>query len=120
MAMHLGESFGEALQYFKLAVRNRRIKVSDDCREQFCPVFSGKLWKVKAGGERMREEDWFEREMWIAKNGSLVYWSKKEDRELVYYTGHDISRATFTRVPNADSCRQWSFQVHLAPVADGV
>ena len=22
----------------------------------------------------------FEREMWIAKNGSLVYWSKKEDR----------------------------------------
>ena len=38
-----------------------------------------------------------------------VYWSKKEDRDLVYYTSEDIARATITLIPNDDSflAAQW-------------
>lgn len=53
--------------------------------------------------------------MWVAKNGSLVYWSKKEDRELVYYTHEDIHKAAFTLIANEDSYIPWAFQVNLPP-----
>ena len=34
--------------------------------------YKATLWKVKAAGDRMKEDDWFQRDMWLAKNGSLV------------------------------------------------
>ncbi|CAK9117283.1 unnamed protein product [Durusdinium trenchii] len=91
------------------------MKVGEDKKHQFAPVFRAKLWKVKAEGDRRKEEDWFEREMWIAKNGSLVYFSKKEDRDLVYYTSDDIQKAHIALLSNDDSAIPWAFQVHLPP-----
>merc|ERR1712039_13535 len=105
---------------FRLNIRNRRLKVDKEIAgDKFEPVFKATLWKVKADGDRMIDDHWFEREMWIAKNGSLVYWSKKEDRELVYYTADDIARASLAELAAAQSLRPWSFQVKL-PAANDV
>merc|ERR1719454_1018001 len=95
------------------------MKVDQDAKDQFAPVFKEKLWKLKAEGDKKKESDWFEREMWIGKNGSLVYYSKKEERDLVYYTAADLSRATYSNVPCNESCKPHTFLVHLAE-ADGV
>merc|ERR1712232_950912 len=57
--------------------------------------------------------------MWLARNGSLAYYSLKGDRILVYYTTHDICRATFSKIPNQESKKPWTFQVVLPP-HDGV
>lgn len=46
------------------------MKVGEDAKDQFAPLFKAKLWKVKAEGDRKKADDWFEREMWIAKNGA--------------------------------------------------
>jgi len=117
--MKLGSKMAEELKTFKLAVKNKRIKVEKDEEDHFAPVFTKHLWKVKGEGDRMKEADWFYREMWIAKNGSLVYYSKKEERPLVYYTQDDIARASVTLISNADSCKPWSFKIQL-PASDGV
>eukprot|EP00933_Yihiella_yeosuensis_P018659 TRINITY_DN15240_c0_g1_i3.p1 TRINITY_DN15240_c0_g1~~TRINITY_DN15240_c0_g1_i3.p1 ORF type:complete len:689 (+),score=146.41 TRINITY_DN15240_c0_g1_i3:50-2116(+) len=111
--MRLGGEMADQIQTFRLGVKNRRMKVVENEKDQFAPIFQATLWKVKAEGDRMKEADWFEREMWISKNGSLVYWSKKEERELVYYTADDIHDATFTLIPNEQSFKPWAFQVHL-------
>jgi len=116
--MQLGGHVAE-LRKFVVSVKNRRQKVDEDAKEQFAPVFKEMLWKLKADGDRMKPEDWFEREMWISKNGSLVYYSKKEERDLVYYTSADLMRATYQKVPDADSYKPFTFQVIL-PEADGV
>jgi len=117
--MQLGANMAQDIQAFKMMVKNRRLKVEDGSKDEFEPVFKAKLWKVKAEGDRNKDEDWFEREMWLAKNGSLVYWSKKESRELVYYTSADIARATFKKLGNDEAAKPWGFQVHL-PSSGGV
>merc|ERR1711904_355844 len=96
--MRLGESVVD-LQKFVMAVKNRRARVEEDERGQFAPVFSAKLWKVKTGRCRNNEINWVQREMWIARNGSLVYYSTKEARDLVYYTSGDLLRATYSTLP---------------------
>eukprot|EP00928_Gymnodinium_smaydae_P043598 TRINITY_DN29177_c0_g1_i2.p1 TRINITY_DN29177_c0_g1~~TRINITY_DN29177_c0_g1_i2.p1 ORF type:complete len:655 (+),score=61.42 TRINITY_DN29177_c0_g1_i2:150-1967(+) len=111
--MRLDAKTTDALNTFKLAVKNRRIKVSENDLDNYEAVFKDSLWKVKAGGQKDREEDWYLREMWIAKNGSLVYFSTKEQRPLVYYTFADIASATFEIIPDEDSCKPYCFQVKL-------
>jgi len=111
----LGERMVEELQAFRITVKNRRQKVAENNRDQFEPTFKAKLWKLKGDGESMREEDWFERDMWIAKNGSLVYFSPKENTDLVYYTAADIARATICAVEDGKTFKPFSFQVQLPP-----
>merc|ERR1712217_89571 len=64
----------------------------------------------------MNLQDWRERDMWLAKNGSLVYWSEREERELVYYTQQDVATASLAEIPEDRSARPWAFQVSLASV----
>jgi len=118
MTMRLGANMKNDLDRFMLTVKNRRIVVGESNKADFEPSFKGKLWKLKAEGDRMKEEDWFEREMWIAKNGSLVYWSKKEERDLVYYTSDDIRKAKFKELDNNMSIRPWPFQIQLQASQD--
>jgi len=113
--MRLGAAIQTDLAKFRLNVKNRRMVIRDHDKDNFAPVFKAKLWKVKAEGNRNKEEDWFERDMWLSKNGSLVYWSKKEERELVYYTTEDIMKASFRMITNDDSFRAWAFAVQLPP-----
>lgn len=113
--MNLGPDVAQALEHYKMTVKNRRMKVDAGNQAQFGPIFKATLWKVKADGDRMRDPDWFKREMWIARNGSLVYYSPKDERELVYYTTADIARASFEKIPNYQSAKPWTFQVRLPP-----
>jgi len=116
--MRLGANMKSELDRFRLNVKNRRLAVAADDRERLEPVFKATLWKVKAEGDRMKMDDWFEREMWLSKNGCLVYWSKKEERELVYYTADDMAKASLLPIAAEDSCRPWSFQVQLPGTQD--
>eukprot|EP00971_Amphidinium_carterae_P133608 2646226-Amphidinium_carterae.1 len=102
--MCLGSKFFKEFSSFKLQVRNRRMKV-DSNKESgaYEPTFKDKLWKVKSEGSPMIQQDWFDRDMWISKNGALVYLSKKEEKELVYFTPTDIAQAKVTEIPEAES-----------------
>merc|ERR1719350_2426806 len=103
--MQLGAAMANDIRQFMVEVRNRRMKVSEENRDEFAPNFKATLWKVKGEGDKMKPGDWFEREMWVSKNGSLVYWSPKEERELIYYTHADLARATVSKIPDGTSCR---------------
>jgi serine/threonine protein kinase len=116
VTMVLGSVMAAELQEFKLAVSNRRIKVEEDEKSQFEPAFKGNLKKLKTEGDKKKADDWFEREFWIAKNGSMVYYSPKEERELVYYTASDVGRAKITTIPDAECHHKNAFQVQLPPV----
>jgi hypothetical protein len=116
--MKMGENLAQELRSFKVTVKNRRLKVAHEQHEQYEPVFKDRLWKVKADGDRMKEGDWFERDMWLSKNGSLVYWSKKEEKELVYYTHSDLAHASIVIIPDGQSFKPWTFQVHLPTSGD--
>lgn len=115
--MQLGAEIAD-LRKFIITVKNRRQKIEEGEKDQFAPVYKANLWKLKAEGDRKSPDDWFEREMWIAKNGSLVYFSKKEDRDLVYYTSADLLRASYTKLPAADSHKPFTFLVNLPKSGD--
>uniref|UniRef100_A0A7S1AFF4 Protein kinase domain-containing protein n=1 Tax=Noctiluca scintillans TaxID=2966 RepID=A0A7S1AFF4_NOCSC len=114
MTMRLGSHTAKELKEFKLSVKNRRMRVSESTRDLFGPSFKATLWKVKAAGDRTKEDDWFQRDMWLAKNGSLVYWSVKDQAELVYYTAADLLQARVKRISNGMSAKPWSFQIAVA------
>merc|ERR1712196_638748 len=108
------------LRRFKLEVRNRRQKLAtSDAAGEAEAAFQGRLWKVKSEGDRMQLEDWVGRDMCLSADGSLIYWSKKEDRQLMYYTSEDVHRAELARISHAESALPWAFSVQLPPV-DGV
>jgi len=114
VTMKLGKQMEEDLAAFRLTIKNRRLKIDDDAKQQFESVFKAKLYKLKAEGNKMNPEDWFQRDMWIARNGCLVYYSVKEERELVYYSAADFSRAQIKEIPNEESHYPWAFSVQLA------
>jgi len=114
--MQLGNDMHD-LRKFIITVKNRRQKVDTD-NDDFAPTFKAMLWKLKAETDRNSKENWFEREMWIAKNGSLVYYSKKEERDLVYYSPADLLRATYTKLPSAGSALPFPFTVALPKAGD--
>merc|ERR1712232_624678 len=114
----LGGELADDLKKFKRTVQNRRVAVKQSEKQKFVPVFKAKLWKLKAEGNKMNDEDWFEREMWLSKNGSLVYFSKKDQKELVYYSSSDVENATLS-IQTEESCKPWGFQVQL-PTQNGI
>jgi len=113
--MRLGASFGSDLKCYKLSVKNRRMKVEEGAEYQFEPVFKGQLWKVKANGDTLKAEDWFLRETWISRNGSFVYRSARENRELIYYTAADVGRAEVAKLPAEKAVKPFAFEVTLPP-----
>lgn len=115
--MKLGADMHD-LRKFIITVRNRRQKVEEGKEDQFEPVYKAMLWKLKAESDRTKKENWFEREMWIAKNGSMVYYSKKEERNLVYYSPADLLRATYKELPREGSALPFPFQVILPRSGD--
>jgi len=112
-SMRLDASFGQHLMKYKVSVKNRRMKV--ETGGGFEPVFKGAIWKSKASGDIMKEADWFQRDAWLSRNGSLVYYSVRDQRELVYYTSADVGRAEIVRLPSDKSIKPFAFEVVLAP-----
>jgi len=115
ITFELGAQLAQDLQKFRITVQNRRQKVNDENKKEFEAMFKAKLWKLKGDGDCMKEGDWFEREMWMAKNGSLVYFSPKDDTDLVYYSANDVARAAVTAVEDGKACKPFAFQVQLPP-----
>lgn len=95
--------------------KNRRMKLGSHANKE--PMFKAILWKVKENGNRMMVEHWFEREMWLTENGSLVYWSKREKEAIIYYTFADVRGAVLRKIPNNRSARPFAFSVHLRSTA---
>jgi serine/threonine protein kinase len=119
VTMKLGRSIAVQLKEFRLNINNRRIKVENDNSKDRVPVFKSKLWKLKADTDWSDKKNWREREMWMSQNGSLVYFSVLEDRELVYYSASDLASATVVAHGQTNSCMPWGFSVQL-PDQDGV
>jgi len=116
--MRFGGGVAQELRKYRLKVRNRRKPVDEDAAEGYKPKLKGFLWKLNSDGDVDAERDWLRREMWLSQNGSLVYWSAKEERELVYYTAPDVATATVEAVSEGSSTcppGSWRFQVQLAP-----
>jgi len=106
---------GTECRQFILSVRNRRQAINNDHAGQYDPAYQGMLWKLKAEGDAMEPLDWFERTMWLSNNGSLVYYSPKEKRPLVYYMAADVLRASLKKLPTQDTCKPFAFEVHVSP-----
>jgi len=119
MTVRLGTDVAEDLHRFKINVRNRRKKIQDtDDKAQFQPIFEGMLWKLKVDGNPKSLEDWFLREMWLTKNGTFMYWSKREEQELVYYNANDVAHAKISKIPVSEAAHQHAFAVELPPSDD--
>lgn len=117
VTMKLGEKMADELKEFRLAVKNRRIKIEDDSKADYEPSYKAKLWKLKAEGDIKKDDNWFLRDMWTTKNGSLAYYSAKEERDLVYYTAQDLNRCTMEKCEGG--VKGYAFTVVLES-ADGV
>ncbi|CAK0850961.1 unnamed protein product, partial [Prorocentrum cordatum] len=101
------------------ALKNRRLTVGESAGFDCTPAFRSKLWKLRADSDPGQSANWFERDMWIPQDGSLVYLSVKEERELIYYTPGDLASASIVELDGTDSCKPWGFRVVL-PAKDGV
>jgi len=95
----------------KLEARNRRLLIPDHEKEEHQPTVKGMLWRVGRDGFRNNEDDWYLREMWIAKNNCLVYVRNTTSTALVYFTAADLENATIREIPEDDSVKPWSFEV---------
>lgn len=110
----------EYRQGFKhlIQIRNRRVKIEKSAAtaSTYQPVFKRPLWKLNQEGDVLNPEHWLLREMWLAKNGSLCYFSKKEAKELQYYTAEDIKHVLLRELhyPN-EACREFAFELKLKP-----
>lgn len=52
--------------------------------------------------------------MWVSRNGSLVYWSVKDEHDLIYYTASDIANAIVEPVPEGTVALPFAFRVRQA------
>merc|ERR1740123_27893 len=114
MTFFLGQKMAEDIKAFKLAVHNRRLKVEAN-KDGFEVIFREKLWKLRAQGDKTNEGDWFLRDMWITANGSLVYYSPKEERDLVYYTAADLGNAQVLKAEDRESLHEHGITLLLMP-----
>jgi serine/threonine protein kinase len=104
----------------RVECRNRRAVVPSSARRDYEPVFRTVLWKCKQGADRKQRGTWHAREMWISINLHLVYYSVKEDRDLIYYNKDDLSRARILRVKQGQAALPWAFQIIIPPDENGV
>lgn len=118
---HLQTTMAATLTEFQNRVvgerRNRRLPIPEGSEGDFEPIFEGDLWKVLKIGDRKNRRDWAKRVMWMSRNGSLVYYSIEEKRNLIYWTAADIRNARVEEVPDTDSIMPFAFNVH--PFHDG-
>jgi len=101
---------------FRLRIRNLRKKINE---EQGPPRFKAELIKLGQDGDVHNPEDWWRRDMWVAQNGSLCYWSKKENRVLMYQSADDIRGSTLRVMSPEESCKENAFEMQL-PLKDGM
>ncbi|CAD7967684.1 unnamed protein product [Amoebophrya sp. A120] len=114
--VHVSASMVEEFRELR-KMRNRREKI--DNHPQYQPVFEKELWKLNSDGDALQETDWTFRKMWLAKNGALCYFSKKENKELMYYRPEDIRQVTYRKLKYPqECCRPHAFELALKTSGD--
>eukprot|EP00927_Polykrikos_kofoidii_P065043 TRINITY_DN6083_c0_g1_i2.p1 TRINITY_DN6083_c0_g1~~TRINITY_DN6083_c0_g1_i2.p1 ORF type:complete len:646 (+),score=116.77 TRINITY_DN6083_c0_g1_i2:65-2002(+) len=116
-SIHMGKGMAKELRKFRVTVKNRRLTPSSETKQNE-QILRSKLWKVKTGGNRHNPEDWLERDMWLTANGNLVYHSKRDDRDLMYFTAEDLAHAKVSKIVSTDSAHAYTFQVTLQSQKD--
>lgn len=101
-----------ALRAMRLRIRNAR-REYDPREKEYQKAFEGKLWKLDQEGDPKNEANWRLRDMWIAQNGSLCYFSAKEQKGLEYHSAADIQRAEVRELGDAEACKPCAFEIKL-------
>lgn len=118
LAQQLQEDIQEFRNRSMMERKSRRMRIPDgDEAADYEPgEIRGIIWKVLRNGRRSEDgpENWLERDVWIAKNGSLVYYSVAEGRNLVVWTPGDLATASITALPEDAAVKPWAFQIHPA------
>merc|ERR1712187_86960 len=84
-------------------------------RRDYEPIFRTVLWKLMQGADGRKKERWFAREMWISINFNFVYYSVRDEKDLIYYSNHDLESATIVRIPPGEVLMPWAFQLVIPP-----
>merc|ERR1712187_453613 len=84
-------------------------------RRDYEPIFRTVLWKLMQGADGRKKEHWFAREMWISINFNFVYYSVRDEKDLIYYSNHDLESATIVRIPPGEVLMPWAFQIVIPP-----
>ncbi|CAD7924949.1 unnamed protein product [Amoebophrya sp. A25] len=98
----------------RMMIRNRRDKTTN--KDDFRPVYEAMLWKLNQEGDPHKDQDWNQRRMWLAKNGSFCYHSAKENKDLMYYRPDDVRHLKFRRLFPEESSRRFSFELTPSPL----
>mmetsp|Transcript_57797 Transcript_57797/g.124987 ORF Transcript_57797/g.124987 Transcript_57797/m.124987 type:complete len:662 (-) Transcript_57797:319-2304(-) len=117
--MLMSDGFAKGLREFKLRVHNRRTGIDPTKNIDFKPVFKDKLWKVGTEKDYTQHESWFLRDMWIAQNGALCYFSAKENKELIHYNYEDIAGCEIHVEDEGKFPKPFAFTINLAKM-DGL
>lgn len=96
-------------------VGNRRLQSDDSDNADVRPVFKAILWKLSVRGNMLHMDDWWEREQWTSVNGNLVYFSRKESANLIYFKSEDLQDASISIIceeePSRTCMKPWAFSV---------
>jgi len=77
------------------------------------PLIVGVLYKLNSDGAVMNKEHWLKRDMWLAHNGSLCYFSQKKGKRLVLLEAAAIARGTITLIDNGECALPWCFSLKM-------
>lgn len=117
----LGQEMEGQIEAFRMHLVNRRLEVRAEGGDDhgFQASMTAHLWKLKVRGDCTTEDDWFKRKFSMSNNGSLIYYSEREQKELIYYTCTDVSSAALAKLGYADIGKPFGFSVTM-PSRQGV
>merc|ERR1719163_672137 len=75
-------------------------------------IYKGKLWKLNSGSDPIVAKNWLIRDMWIADNGSLCYFSQREDKRLVMFDGHQMHDGEITKLTGLAKPHAFQLTIH--------
>merc|ERR1719446_935953 len=75
-------------------------------------MHQGNLWKLNQGKDPSDNAMWLQRDMWVANNGSLCYFSIADSKRLVLLDSHRLHEAEITMLPKeANSAKEFAFEI---------
>lgn len=67
------------------------------------PLLKSVLWKLNSDGDLKNKDDWLKRDMWLAHNGSMCYFSQKKGKRLVLLEASAITRGVLRPLSKSES-----------------
>jgi hypothetical protein len=79
----------------------------------------GTLWKLNTGKDPADAAAWLQRDMWIANNGSLCYFSQRDEKKLVLINHHKLSKADIKPASGAAKDNAFSISCSTGDAEEG-